>query len=80
MDLTPEPARQRAPKPLLPSLSMTERRVGSLVAAGYSDIEIAGRLLLSAPIVEWSVAKLCGTLEVGTRDELAAVLRALSGS
>jgi len=59
---------------------MTERRVGSLVAAGHSDSEIARRLLVSAPSVEWSVAKLCRTLEVGSRDELAAVLQALSGS
>ncbi|MGZ8692116.1 MAG: LuxR C-terminal-related transcriptional regulator [Gaiellaceae bacterium] len=74
MGLIPEP------ELLLPSLSMTERRVGSFVAAGYSDTEIAKRLLVSAQIVEWSVAKLCRTLDVGSRDDLAAQLRALSGS
>lgn len=64
---------------LQPSLSMTERRVGSLVAAGYADPEIAARLLLSEQTVQWSVAKLCRTLDVGSRHELAALLSELSG-
>jgi DNA-binding CsgD family transcriptional regulator len=80
MELSPDPGPPRAPKPLFPSLSMTERRVGSLVAAGHADAEIARRLVLSAQIVEWSVAKLCRTLEVESRDELVALLRALSSS
>jgi DNA-binding CsgD family transcriptional regulator len=63
---------------LPPSLSATERRVGSLVAAGYADAEIAARLLLSAQTVAWSVAKLCRTLDVGSRVELAALLADLS--
>jgi DNA-binding CsgD family transcriptional regulator len=56
---------------LQPSLSITERRVGTLVAAGYADTEIAARLLLSPQTVEWTIAKLCLTLEVASRDELA---------
>jgi DNA-binding NarL/FixJ family response regulator len=59
---------------LQPSLTMTERRVGSLVAAGYADPEIAARLLLSEQTVQWSVAKLCRTLDLGSRHELAARL------
>jgi DNA-binding CsgD family transcriptional regulator len=59
-----------------PSLSMTERRVGALVAAGYADRQIAHRLRLSLQAVEWAVAKLCRTLEVGSRDELVVLLSA----
>ena len=62
-----------------PRLSMTQRRVGSLVAAGYADSEIAARLLLSEQTVLWSIAKLCRTLDVGSRHELAARLREWSG-
>jgi DNA-binding CsgD family transcriptional regulator len=80
MELIPDPPWNRAPELLLPSLSMTERRVGSLVAAGYVETEIAKRLLLSAQLVEWTVAKLCQTFGVGSQDELAGQLRALSGS
>ena len=61
------------------SLTMTERRVGSLVAAGYADREIAARLLLSEQTVQWSVAKLCRTFDLGSRHELAARLSELSG-
>jgi len=60
---------------LEPRLSMTERRVGSLVAAGYADSDIAARLLLSEQTVLWSIAKLCRTLDVGSRHELAVTLR-----
>jgi DNA-binding CsgD family transcriptional regulator len=63
---------------LPPSLTRTERRVGSLLAAGYGDAEIATRLLLSTQSVEWSVAKLCRTLEVSSRRELVALLSELS--
>jgi len=64
---------------LEPRLSMTQRRVGSLVAAGYADPEIAARLLLSEQAVLWSIAKLCRILDVGSRQELAARLREWSG-
>ena len=64
---------------LQPSLTMTERRVGSLVASGYADSEIAARLLLSEQTVQWSIAKLCRTLDLGSRHELAARLRASRG-
>ena len=61
---------------LRPSLSMTDRRVGALVAAGYADSEIAHHLRLSVQAVEWAVAKLSRTLEVGSRDELVVLLSA----
>ena len=64
---------------LQPSLTMTERRVGSLLAAGYEEPEIASRLLLSEQTVQWSIAKLCRTLDVGSRHELAARLGASRG-
>ena len=79
MELSSGPARPRAPGLLRPSLSITERRVGSLVAAGYADTEIAARLLLSPQTVAWSVAKLCRTLEAGSRDELVSLLAELRG-
>ena len=80
MDLIPEPRRDRAHEHLLPTLSMIERRVGALVAAGYEEIEIARHLLMSPQRVEWTVAKLCRTFEAASRAELAEQLRALSGS
>jgi DNA-binding CsgD family transcriptional regulator len=80
MELTPEPPQTPSPEFLLPRLSMMERRVGSLVAAGYAEVEIARRLLLSPQLVEWTVAKLCRTFAVTSRDELAARLRDLSSS
>jgi DNA-binding NarL/FixJ family response regulator len=61
------------------TLSMTERRVGALVAEGCTDRMIATRLLLSVQAVEWSVAKLCRILGVESRAQLAAVLAELSG-
>jgi DNA-binding NarL/FixJ family response regulator len=59
---------------LKPSLSSVERRVGSLAAAGYADPEIAAHLRLSVQSVEWSVAKLCRTLDVASREELVRCL------
>jgi DNA-binding CsgD family transcriptional regulator len=60
-------------------LSITERRIGALVAAGYADAEIAARLLLSPQTVAWSVAKLCRTFEAVSRDELVSLLAELRG-
>ncbi len=79
-ELTPEPPQERAVELALPSLSMMERRVGSLVAAGYVEREIARRLLVSPQLVEWTVAKLCRKFAAGSRDELAGRLRGLSSS
>jgi DNA-binding CsgD family transcriptional regulator len=59
---------------LKPSLSAVERSVGSLVAAGYANSEIAAQLGLSAQSVEWRVAKLCHTRGVASREELVARL------
>jgi DNA-binding CsgD family transcriptional regulator len=64
---------------LPPSFSTTERRVGLLVGAGHADQAIAARLLLSVQTVEWTVAKLCRTLGVRSRDELVVLLAELSG-
>jgi DNA-binding CsgD family transcriptional regulator len=80
MEVTPERDGDRPPELLLPSLSITERRVGSLVAAGYGQLEISRRLLLSPQLVDWTVAKLCRTFAAATPAELAAQLRALSSS
>jgi DNA-binding CsgD family transcriptional regulator len=70
------------------ALSAYERRIGSLLADGCGDADIARRLLRSPQSVEWAVAKLCRKLDVTTRSELVAVLnhvgprgaRPLSGS
>jgi DNA-binding NarL/FixJ family response regulator len=58
-------------------MSIKERQVAALVAAGHSDAAIAERLLLSVATVEWVVAKLSRTLGVDSRDGLVA---RLSGS
>jgi FixJ family two-component response regulator len=79
MELTPEPKRDRVHE-LLPTLSMSERRVGSLVAAGYGELEISRRLLMSPQLVKWTVAKLCRTFAAASPAELAEQLRALSSS
>lgn len=62
---------------LRPRLSLTERRIGALVAAGYPDAEIASRLLVSAQTVEWNVAKLTRALQVASREELVLRLAQL---
>ena len=61
-----------------PGFSITERRVGVLVAAGFTNAVIANSLLLTVQAVEWSVAKLCRALGVASREELAALLGELS--
>ena len=80
MELKAEPAEMPPRDFPQPSLSMTERRVGSLLAAGCTEAEVAARLLLNAETVAWVVAKLCRTLEVEARPELVALLRELSSS
>jgi DNA-binding NarL/FixJ family response regulator len=61
-----------------PGFSITERRVGVLVAAGFTNAVIANRLLLTVQAVEWSVAKLCRALEADSREELETRLGELS--
>jgi DNA-binding CsgD family transcriptional regulator len=58
-------------------MTMKERQVAALVAAGHPDAAIAQRLLLSVPAVEWAIAKLSRTLGVDSRDDLVAALTAL---
>lgn len=58
----------------LTSVSIEERRIAQLLAAGHADDAIAARLLLSAETVEWTVAKLCALLGVGAREELVGAL------
>jgi DNA-binding CsgD family transcriptional regulator len=55
-------------------MSLQEREVAVLVAAGHSDAAIAERLLISVPAVEWTVAKLSRTLGVESRDALTTLL------
>jgi DNA-binding CsgD family transcriptional regulator len=57
-------------------MSLQERQVAALVAAGHSDAAIAERLLISLAAVEWTVAKLSRTLGVESRDGLATLLAA----
>jgi DNA-binding CsgD family transcriptional regulator len=54
--------------------TITERHVAALVAAGCTDASIASRLAVSRESVEWTVAKLCRLLAVGSRDELVGAL------
>jgi DNA-binding CsgD family transcriptional regulator len=58
-------------------LSLRERQVAGLVAAGHSDAAIAERLLLSVAAVEWLVAKLSRAFGVDSREGLVAALATL---
>ena len=74
MEVNRRPEPTGCAEPLGAAFSITERRVGSLVAAGCTDRAIAHRLLVTVEAVEWSVAKLCRGLGVESREALAALL------
>jgi DNA-binding NarL/FixJ family response regulator len=61
-------------------MSLHERQVAALVAAGHSDAAIAERLLISVAAVEWTVAKLSRTLGAESRTALTTLLAAPRGA
>jgi DNA-binding NarL/FixJ family response regulator len=56
-------------------LTMREREIANLAAAGLSNREIAQRLVVSVRTVEGHLYRASAKLGIATRDELAALLR-----
>ncbi|HEU0191710.1 MAG TPA: helix-turn-helix transcriptional regulator, partial [Mycobacterium sp.] len=71
------PALIRAAQPL--PLTIREREIANLVAAGLSNLEIAELLVVSPRTVEGHIYRACGKLDVSSRDALAEVIRRGSG-
>jgi DNA-binding NarL/FixJ family response regulator len=67
------PALDLAAHPL--PLTMREREIANLVAAGLSNREIADRLVVSVRTVEGHLYRACTKLDIGDRERLAATIR-----
>jgi len=61
------------PTPL--PLTVREREIANLVAAGLSNRDIAERLTVSVRTVEGHLYRACTKLDCTDRDQLAAVIR-----
>jgi DNA-binding NarL/FixJ family response regulator len=67
------PALELAAHPL--PLTVREREIASLVAAGLSNKEIADRLVVSVRTVEGHLYRACIKLDISDREDLAAMIR-----
>ena len=67
------PTLRAAAQPL--PLTVREREIANLVAAGLSNKEIAERLTVSVRTVEGHLYRACAKLDVADREALAALLR-----
>ena len=67
------PALDLASHPL--PLTVREREIANLVAAGLSNREIADRLVVSVRTVEGHLYRACIKLDISDREELAAMIR-----
>ena len=67
------PALERAGTPL--PLTVREREIANLVAAGLSNRDIADRLTVSVRTVEGHLYHACTKVDCTDRDQLAAVIR-----
>jgi DNA-binding NarL/FixJ family response regulator len=67
------PAQELAGSPL--PLTVREREIANLVAAGLSNRDIAERLTVSVRTVEGHLYRACTKLDCTDRDQLAAVIR-----
>ena len=67
------PALELAAHPL--PLTVREREIANLVAAGLSNRDIADRLTVSVRTVEGHLYRACIKLDISDRDELAALIR-----
>lgn len=65
------------PQPLIEPLSDRELEVLAEIAAGLSNREIAGRLVISVGTVKRYINNIYGKLEVGSRTEAIAKAHAL---
>jgi DNA-binding CsgD family transcriptional regulator len=67
------PALDLAAHPL--PLTVREREIANLVAAGLSNRDIADRLVVSVRTVEGHIYRACTKLDISEREELAALIR-----
>ena len=67
------PALDLAAHPL--PLTVREREIANLVAAGLSNKEIADRLVVSVRTVEGHLYRACIKLDISDREDLAAMIR-----
>ena len=67
------PALDVAAHPL--PLTMREREIANLVAAGMSNKEVADRLVVSVRTVEGHLYRACIKLDISDREQLAATIR-----
>jgi DNA-binding NarL/FixJ family response regulator len=67
------PALDLAAHPL--PLTVREREIANLVAAGLSSREIADRLVVSVRTVEGHIYRACTKLDISEREDLAAIIR-----
>ena len=66
---------------MLESLTLTESRIAELVAAGWTNDEIAAALCMSPKTIEWNLTKLYRRFGLRSRTGLAAlILRTRGGS
>ena len=72
------PALEVAAHPL--PLTMREREIANLVAAGLSNKEIADRLVVSVRTVEGHLYRACIKLDISDREQLAATIRGNRGA
>ncbi len=56
-------------------LTVREREIANLVAAGLSNRDIADRLVVSVRTVEGHLYRACIKLDISDREELAAMIR-----
>ena len=66
-----------APQPLVEPLSERELEVLRLIAAGYSNQEIADRLVIAQGTVKRHINNIYGKLQVGSRTQAVAAARDL---
>ena len=71
------PALDLAAHPL--PLTVREREIANLVAAGLTNRDIADRLTVSVRTVEGHLYRACIKLDIADREELAAMIRSGSG-
>lgn len=76
-DLLPagDPTRSLADQPLVEPLSERELEVLGLIAAGYSNAEIAERLVIAVGTVKRHINNLYGKLGAGSRTQALAIAR-----
>jgi len=72
------PALDLAAHPL--PLTVREREIANLVAAGLSNRDIADRLVVSVRTVEGHLYRACIKLDISDREELAALIRSGTGT